>query len=476
MGISGRFSGCRRMQTSVSQWAQDCFRAAEFEDARRTRRFVELMARLGAAPAGRITEAFSRGAERQAAYDFVEHSSIRVEHVIGAVGDACARACSSKRAALILLDGTSLSLTDRKLTKGFGSIGARKYGVRGLKVVNTLAVEEDGTPIGVPTQRYWVRAERAHRGKYRRVGERESVHWRSAVDDVAERFDRIAPRTALHFIADREGDASLLMRQILSLGHGFTMRAQGTRRIAVRGRRVAIRPALRRTRALARVWLHLPARANRQAREAELELRAARVPLILRDRHVQERKTHELTVVWVREVGRRPRGEPPVEWLLYTTEVGTSAHEAYAALQRYTYRWRIEEMHRTWKSGACRVEEMQLRSRDAATKWAAMLAAVAARVEKLKHLARTTPDEPASAELTESEIQALIILKRDQKKRTETVPDGMPSIAQAVRWIADIGGFTGGKGNGPPGTVVIARGFERVSWAAKALEAARQLR
>jgi hypothetical protein len=222
--------------------------------------------------------------------------------------------------------------------------------------------------------------------------------------------------------------------------------------------------------------MHMPARANRQAREVELELRAARVPLVLRDHHVRERKTHQLTIVWVREVGRRPRGEPPVEWLLYTTRVGTSAQDAYAAVQRYTFRWRIEEMHRTWKSGACRVEDMQLRSRDAAIKWAVMLAAVAARIEKLKHLARTTPDEPASVALSESEIQALIVLKRDLKKRTEIVSDDTPSIAQAVRWIADIGGFTGSKSSGPPGSVVIARGLERLSWAAKALQAARHLR
>lgn len=434
------------------------------------------MVRLGAVPAGRITEVFGDAAERQAAYDFVEHSSIRADDVVDAVGDACARACVAKRSALIVLDGTSLSLTDRTFSKGFGPIGARQYGSLGIKVLNTLAVDEDGTPIGVPTQRYWVRGMREPRRRYRSAGKRESAHWRAAVEDVAERFARIAPRTALHFVADREGDASLLMRQILSQGHDFTIRAMGTRRIAAAGRRVAIRPALRRTAVLARVRLHLPARVNRQAREAELELRAARVPLVLRDHCFKERKTHEMTVVWVREVGRRPRNEPAVEWLLYTTRVGTTAQDAFAALQRYTYRWRIEEMHRTWKSGACRVEEMQLRSRDATIKWAAMLGAVAARVEKLKHLARTAPDQPASVELSESEIQALIVLKRDQKKRTETVPDEMPSIAQAVRWIADIGGFTGGKSNGPPGSVVIARGFERVSWAAKALEAADKLR
>ncbi len=107
----------------------------------------------------------------------------------------------------------------------------------------------------------------------------------------------------------------------------------------------------------------------------------------------------------------------------------------------------------------------------AVIKWATMLAAVAARVEKLKHRSRTEPEQPASVELSDTEIRALILIKREHKKRTETVPDTMPTIQQAVRWIADIGGCVAQKGNGPPGSSVIARGLERVTWSAKIIEA-----
>lgn len=434
------------------------------------------MARAASAPAGRVSEVFTNSAERQAAYDFVEHPEVRTEDVIGAIGDGCARQCASRSSVLVVLDGTSLRLTDRLGTKGFGSIGPRKHRACGLKVLNALALDEDGTPIGVPTQRYWVRGERAKKKGYRRVGERESTHWRTAVDEVSARFAAVAPETAVHFLADREGDATLLMQRILAQGHGFTIRAQGTRRIAIRGRRVAIRPALRRMAPLARVQLHLPVRPDRLEREVTLELRAAKVALVLRDRSLQVRKEQPLTVVWAREIGRRPRGETAIEWLLYTTRIATTAQDVCDALRRYTYRWRIEEMHRTWKSGTCRVEDMQLRTPDAAIKWATMLGAVATRVERLKHLARTVPDTPASVELSDTEVQALLLLKREQKKRTETVPDGVPTIAQAVRWIADLGGYIGSKGGAPPGATVIARGLERVAWSAKTLEAMRNLR
>jgi hypothetical protein len=47
----------------------------------------------------------------------------------------------------------------------------------------------------------------------------------------------------------------------------------------------------------------------------------------------------------------------------------------------------------------------------------------------------------------------------------------MPTIAQAVRWIADLGGYTGNKSSGPPGSVVIARGLERLTIAVQVLQA-----
>ena len=89
-----------------------------------------------------------------------------------------------------------------------------------------------------------------------------------------------------------------------------------------------------------------------------------------------------------------------------------------------------------------------------------MLAAVATRVERLKHLARTQPDAPATIELSELELEALRAAKHKFKSRVETIPDGVPSIAQAVRWIADLGGYTGKSSGGPPGSTTIGRGLE----------------
>ncbi len=111
-----------------------------------------------------------------------------------------------------------------------------------------------------------------------------------------------------------------------------------------------------------------------------------------------------------------------------------------------------------------------LRARAHVLKWATLLAGVALRAERLKQLAREQPDLAATAELSPIEVEALVFLKQKQKKRTEVLPDRTPTIAEATRWIADLGGYTGKSSGGPPGSKTIARGLERVLLAAEIFE------
>ena len=146
--------------------------------------------------------------------------------------------------------------------------------------------------------------------------------------------------------------------------------------------------------------------------------------------------------------------------MLLTSDDVNEVADAERILKGYCARWRIEEFHRTWKSGHCNVEDSQLHKMEHVTRWATLLAAVATRVEQLKHLSRTTPDAPASSIMSELEIEALKAAKMRQKKRTEVIPERMPTVAEAVRWIADLGGYTGKSSGGPPGSITIGRGLE----------------
>jgi hypothetical protein len=228
---------------------------------------------------------------------------------------------------------------------------------------------------------------------------------------------------------------------------------------------------MRKKAALGRYLLQIEAGPNRQARQATMVVRSATVTLQLRHAHKRKRVTLlTLNVVWARETGPVPHGEQPIDWMLLTNLPVDSFERALRIVALYSHRWRIEDFHRIWKSGRCDVEAMQLRSAAAAMKWATVLAAVAARIERIKHLARTQPDEPASVEFSELEIRALLVLKGKQKKKTEVIPQSMPTIADATRWIADLGGYTGKSSGGPPGSTTIGRGLEKVRLAADILK------
>jgi hypothetical protein len=84
-------------------------------------------------------------------------------------------------------------------------------------------------------------------------------------------------------------------------------------------------------------------------------------------------------------------------------------------------------------------------------------------------LARAEPEISSRVELTEHEIRALILLKRKYAKRTETIPDDTPSLGDAVRWLAQLGGHAGHRSSGRPGAVTIRRGLEFIAPVAIAL-------
>lgn len=443
---------------SIDSWAQSCFGAAALGDRRRSSRLVRMAGRAARSPGGRISEVFRSSAERQAAYDFLEHDMVAVDGVASAMCRATAHASRHEVRVLVPLDGTSLSLADHAEAKGFGRVGNYSFGGQGLKLINALALRTDGVPIGVAEQVWWSRqVPRPRTKKYRHPEGRESAHWRTAVDRISTHFATCAPNTKVHFLADREGDAALLIRRIVDAGHEFTIRANSMRKTMVGRRRCALDHQLGQLPVGETMHVTLPATPKRAARVATLEIRSAWMPMVMADAYQKARTVMNLRVVWAHEPGPNIKGGR-INWLLYTNLDGDAAS---AVVERYSRRWRIEEFHRTWKSGLCRVEDNQLRSRNAVIKWATILAAVAARADRLRQRARVAPEDPATTELTVDELEALVILKQQDSPRATITPVGL-TLEKAIRWIADLGGYVGAKSSGPPGAVTIGRGLQRL--------------
>lgn len=467
-----------RAQAEV--WAQDQFGEVELGDARRTSRLVRMAARAAEHPSGKLSEVFKTPRELDAAYDFVERDQTSVGRLEEGIGRATARKSVGVGRVLVPVDGSSTNIVDGTGEKGFGRIGTDTAGAHGLKVITALAVGPDGVPVGILGQSWWARPnapprsskqKRKDRGK-KTPAEKETRHWLQTITNAAERLEDEG--VLGWFQLDREADAWPTLLALSKSGHWFTVRSAWDRVIKSTGRdKQYLRAHMAASSPIGSYELQVPASGGRSARCALMVMHAAEVTLQLRNKKTDALQPLTVRVVWVHEQGTTPAGEKPLDWMLLTNAPIDTVEAARAVVIGYSRRWRIEEFHRSWKSGACNVELTQLRSRNAVIRWAMILAVVATRIEKLKRLGREEPERPATDELTPVEVEVLIALKRRYRKRTETVPDGTPSMAQAVRWLADIGGYTGKSSGGPPGAITIGRGLERIQMAVEGVLAMR---
>ena len=146
------------------------------------------------------------------------------------------------------------------------------------------------------------------------------------------------------------------------------------------------------------------------------------------------------------------------EWHCYLANERHPAQlPALYVVARYYERWRIEVFHKVLKSG-CRVEDCLLQTAARLQNYIALMSVVAWRLHWLTYINRTAPDLPCTHILTTVEWQALYL----RMHHTTQFPPTPPTVRQAVRWIAQLGGFLGRKSDGEPGVTVIWRGWQRL--------------
>jgi hypothetical protein len=462
----------RCQNEAESDWACEEFGHADLPDDRLRQRLVRMGAAAAARPGGKVLDVFRTSAERQGAYDFLSNDRVRGDGVLAAIAKAAALRAREHAFVFVAVDGTSLTLTDRLRAKGFGAVGTSANRGCGLKVINGYVVSPQGVPVGLCAQQWWARPRRKRRQDHQKRGlaDKETRHWVEAIDASVKVLGCDAPDTRLWFQLDREGDGGHVLAALAESGQWFTVRSSHNRRLKSDGERRYLADALESSPPLATYELAVPAAASRTARTARMVLRVTRETLSMRDKRTNKVVELPVTVVHTREEGTVPPGQKAIEWRLLTNRPVANEADAKLVIFGYSQRWRIEEFHRTWKTGACNVEQCQLRATSHVVKWATLMASVAVRIERLKLLARTEPDVPASRELNEYEIRAVIMMKRKHKKRTETIPDTMPTIAQATLWLAELGGYTGKSSGGPPGSITIRRGLDFIAPVAITLE------
>ena len=457
------------MTSEWLEWSRQEFGNADLGDSRRTARLVAMGAAACERPSGKVAAVFGVDREREGAYDFLENEHVAAEEIMASVATATTARCASCPFVFVPVDGTSISVADRARTRNFGNVGSDSGGSRGLKVIDALAVEPDGTVGGWLALTFWARAagrkvlKRTYARKTRPLEEKETRYWVQTVRGAATALDERGTRG--WFQIDREGDNRDILLALSETAHWWTVRSTHDRSLELEGGNTELLRSRMAARTVAGTYeIDVTARPKRTARKAHMVVRFAVAILRLREPASKRIIRLRVNVVWAREEGTTPDKEDAIDWLLFTNREVSTFEEAKHVIYGYTQRWRIEECHRTWKSGDCDVEATQLESSDAVKRWAIILAAIATRIERLKRLSRNHPELPATVELTRLEIRALKMLHFGADADTR-----IPSVAEVVAWLAELGGFTHKYSGRPPGATVLGRGLRYLRPAARML-------
>lgn len=204
--------------------------------------------------------------------------------------------------------------------------------------------------------------------------------------------------------------------------------------------------------------MHIPQKKSKKLREATVELRFARVPLRPPKRFKASRAPIEISAVYLHEP-EPPEGNEPLSWMLLTTTEVNDETDAQRIVDYYSVRWSIELFHRILKSG-CRIEKRQLQTAEALRNLLVIDSIVAWRIQLLTMLGRQMPDLPCDLVFEEHEWKALYCYVH----KTRKPPEKPPSLNEAILLVARVGGFLGRKGDGRPGTTVLWRGLQGLTW------------
>lgn len=154
---------------------------------------------------------------------------------------------------------------------------------------------------------------------------------------------------------------------------------------------------------------------------------------------------------------RPPPGAPPIFGRLLTTLPVETVQAAVEKVRWDAQRWQIELIHKGLQSGC----QLQQRQWETAARWQRVVMLdriVAWQGLALCKAGRETPAGLASDWLTTAAWQALW----GSIHQPVEPPRRCPTLRQAVRWMAQLGGFRGRRRDGDPGPIVVWRGLQQL--------------
>jgi len=439
-----------------SGWSIREFDGVDLGDARLNQRLLSMAEAFGAQPQAPINQACSDWQATKAAYAFFANPTVRVDEVLAPHQQRTLERMMAYPLVLAVQDTTYINYTHHPATPGLGPIGG---GQRGLVMHSTMSFTPQGLPLGILAQQIWARPEpppTKPKRAARPISQKESRKWLEA---LTETVTLTPTEIRLVTIADREADIFEFLDQAAQLEAEYVIRAAQDRRVA--GEVGHLWAHMAQQAVAGTVTVTVAARPGQAERTANLEVRVGQVTLQPPFRPPEDPGVwfEPLTIwaIWLHEAAP-PSGVKALDWLLLTNVSVQTWPEVTERIAWYCVRPGIESFHKVLKSG-CTVEDCRLEDATRLQPYLTLMSVIAWRLFWLTHLNRQTPDAPCTAILADHEWKALYTAIH----HTQHLPDTLPTVRQAVRWIAQLGGFLGRKGDGEPGITTIWRGWSRLT-------------
>jgi hypothetical protein len=433
-------------------WAEEELATANLGDLRLRKRLIQIVEAKLANPTASIPQASGTWAATKATYNFFASAQVSTDAIRAAHLDATRQRIAGHDTILVFQDTTELDYTSHPHTTDLGHLDHPKH--QGLKVHSGLAATTDGVPLGLVHQTVWTRdaATKGQNSRKRPQAERESQRWLTTVEAVQ---NAVPAPTRLIIVADREADIYPLFITSREERTDLVIRAAYNRGLVGGECLDDLLPTI--------TWqgtrdVVIPGNGERTTRIATVQI-GWKVVQVQPPKDYPKRTTAPcptLTLVVVEE--RDPPAEvKPLRWLLWTTLTVTDWDDAVRVAEIYRHRWLIERYHFVLKSG-CGIEHLQLETGDRLERALTVYSIVAWRLLWLTYQARVTPEESCTAVLATHEWQALVCTIQ----QTPVPPPTPPTMREAIRLIARLGGFLARTGDGEPGVKTIWRGLIRL--------------
>jgi hypothetical protein len=451
--------------------ASEEFAAADLGDERLRRRLMRIADAAATSPGAGFPTMTQSESELEGVYRFLANSRVTPRTIL-APHIAATQERASSAAVVIAHDTTEIGFGGLVQRQGLGLVGTKntRQGFFAHFAV-AITANESRTALGVVGLKTFIRDhKRGSIPKRERDRDPDSSESRKWVD-VALDAHRAFP-TAIH-VMDREADSFTVLARLSEAGARFVVRLCRDKRLEdspyllFKTTELLAEHRLTRSVPLTRRRPH-PSKTHRKQhpprsqRVAKLDIRVAQVP-IPRPKRARYASGYpssiDVNVVLVQEVDA-PAGEEPVCWRLVTTEPIDKPEQVEAIVDAYRARWRIEEFFKALKTG-CAFEKRQLESLRTLVNALAMFSVIAWRLLLLRSVARAMPDCPADNVLTREQVD---LLQRISKMRDPALPQvnmpGNATASDALLAVARLGGHI--KNNGPPGWIVLGRGYDKL--------------